>query len=605
MRKLALSITLIAICFALKSQQVEANWESIKARPYPQWFSDAKLGIFIHWGVYSVPSFCGKEQYGEWYLKGLMAKSPSRMEFHNKNFGEDFDYRDFDKLFKAELFDADEWADIFKRSGAKYVLLVSKHHDGYCLWDSEYAPNWNSVSGGPKRNIVEELTNAVRKENMKMGFYYSLPEWNNPLHIWTEAPHDSIGTYVEKHMIPQFKELVSRYKPSIIFADGEWFNSAEQWHAAELISWYYNLVGKDAIVNDRWGSGADYGFRTPEYSAGITQTDRPWAECRGLGRSFGLNRNEPIENYITSENLIKHFAKLVAAGGGLTLNVGPSADGKIPLLQQERLLDLGAWLEINGEAIYDTKPHSMFYEMEDVMYIRTDRNIDFNWVRNSPEDEISYDNFTAEWTGFLVPDFSEEYVFEVLVDDAAKVIIDGELIIDFDTNIAEQSESNAQEGAKFNSSTGKKYLTAGKAHKITVHFQENNLQASVQLFWSSSSVKKEIIPASNFFLKADKSKNGLKAVYASERAYICYTVKDNNLYAICLDFPDDELILSVDKPAKGMSVTFPWFDEKLKWKYKKGRKKGYLIIDTSSIKFTDIRSKGAWMFRLENYFENE
>lgn len=211
-------------------------------------------------------------------------------------------------MFKAELFSAEQWADLFEKSGARYVLLVTKHHDGYCLWDSKYSPDWNSVVGGPKRNIVKELTDAVRAKDMKMGFYYSLPEWTNPLHIWMQDDDDSISDYVDNHMIPQFKELVSTYKPSIVFADGEWNNSSEQWHAAELISWYYNIVGDEAIVNDRWGAGSDYGFRTPEYSSGIQKTDRPWAECRGLGRSFGLNRNEPLHNYLTSDELIRHLS---------------------------------------------------------------------------------------------------------------------------------------------------------------------------------------------------------------------------------------------------------------------------------------------------------
>ncbi len=113
--------------------------------------------------------------------------------------------------------------------------MVTKHHDGYALWPSKYSRNWNSVDTGPKRDIVGELTNAVRKTNLKMGLYYSLPEWNHPLHRWYKDPHDSIGQYVEKYMIPQFKELVSTYKPSLIFKDGEWYNTAKQWHSAELI----------------------------------------------------------------------------------------------------------------------------------------------------------------------------------------------------------------------------------------------------------------------------------------------------------------------------------------------------------------------------------
>ena len=336
-------ISMLSLYFNMSvlAQEVEPTWESIKQRGYPQWFSDAKLGIFIHWGVYSVPSYSSPEGYGEWYYRGLMTGDTARVNFQKRVYGEDFTYRDFDSMFKAELFSAEQWADLFEKSGARYVLLVTKHHDGYCLWDSKYAPDWNSVVGGPKRNIVKELTDAVRAKDMKMGFYYSLPEWTNPLHIWMQDDDDSISDYVDNHMIPQFKELVSTYKPSIVFADGEWNNSSEQWHAAELISWYYNIVGDEAIVNDRWGAGSDYGFRTPEYSSGIQKTDRPWAECRGLGRSFGLNRNEPLHNYLTSDELIRHFVKLESAGGGMTLNVGPAADGMIPLIQKERLFALG------------------------------------------------------------------------------------------------------------------------------------------------------------------------------------------------------------------------------------------------------------------------
>ncbi|MCB0732656.1 MAG: alpha-L-fucosidase, partial [Ignavibacteriae bacterium] len=147
----------------------EPNWESLNSRPYPQWFTDAKLGIFIHWGVSSVPSYSGKEQYAEWFLRGLQLGDTGRVNFQKRVYGEDFTYRDYAPLFKAELFDANEWADIFKRSGAKYITFVSKHHDGYCLWPSKFAPGWNSMDVGPKRDIVGELTSAVRKAGLKMG----------------------------------------------------------------------------------------------------------------------------------------------------------------------------------------------------------------------------------------------------------------------------------------------------------------------------------------------------------------------------------------------------------------------------------------------------
>jgi hypothetical protein len=130
-----LSSFLLFSFFPCSAQQIEPTWESIKSRPYPQWFSDAKLGIFIHWGLYSVPAYCGRESYAEWYYRGIMLGDSTRIKFQKKNYGEDFKYEDFDKLFKAELFNPDEWAQLFADAGAKYVLLVSKHHDGYCLWD--------------------------------------------------------------------------------------------------------------------------------------------------------------------------------------------------------------------------------------------------------------------------------------------------------------------------------------------------------------------------------------------------------------------------------------------------------------------------------------
>jgi alpha-L-fucosidase len=360
MKRLTIVILLL-FAFQLSSNAQETDQEKLikklNDRPYPEWFTDAKLGIFIHWGLPSVPAYGGKESYSEWFLRGLQVGDTLRTNFMKRTYGQNSTYKDFAGLFKAELFDPDEWASLFERAGAKYVVFVSKHHDGYSLWPDKYNRNWNSMDTGPKRDIVGELTDAVRKTDLKMGLYYSLAEWNHPLHRWYTDPHDSIGPYVERYMIPQFKDLVSTYKPMVIFADGEWFNSAQQWHSAELIDWYYNLVGSDAIVNNRWGRGIDVGFLTPEYSAGIKVTDRPWTEVRGLGRSFGLNRNETLEAYGTSAELIHRFVQTVANGGGMILNVGPSSDGQIPLIQQERLVQLGNWLDINGAAIYGSTPY--------------------------------------------------------------------------------------------------------------------------------------------------------------------------------------------------------------------------------------------------------
>ena len=558
----------------LLSAQVQPTWESINERGYPQWFSDAKLGIFIHWGVYSVPAYASLEGYAEWYYRGLMTND-DRKAFQERIYGKDFKYEDFAPMWKAELWDPDEWAELFKKSGAKYVLLVSKHHDGFCLWPSQYAPGWNSVEVGPHRDICGELTEAVRKKGLKMGFYYSLPEWKSDIHRWYVDPDDQIGTYVDMHMIPQFKELITRYKPTVLFTDGEWRNSAEQWHATELISWYYNTVGKDAIVNDRWGDGQQHGFRTPEYSAGITLTDRPWAECRGLGRSFGLNRNEPLENYMTSDELIRHFCVLVAAGGGMTLNVGPAADGKIPLLQQERLLDLGKWLDINGEAIYGTRPYKKFYEMKPVKVVRNDSEINFDWKRNSPDPAISCDHFQAHWQGVFFCE-KDKYTFEIQTDDKAKLIIDGETVIE-DTNIAK---------------TGKMKLDQGQ-HSIEIFYEEDELEATIALYWSSKKMERQVMK--DFQMGPMLPAMGLKATYTCEQPSICYTQGKDALYAIALDYPEDQLVLNLDQPADNMKVTLLGCPKALPWKYKDGK----LYIETGGLKYNDIRSTAAWVFKMK------
>ncbi|WP_165020697.1 alpha-L-fucosidase [Dysgonomonas sp. ZJ279] len=578
-----------------QNQKVEPTWESIKERGYPQWFGDAKLGIFIHWGLYSVPSWTKKEGYSEWAYKGWRDGGSQAVNFAKSVYGPDFKYEDFRSLFKAEIFNPQEWAELFKRSGAKYVILTSKHHDGYALWGSKYSPGWNSVETGPKRDIVGELTTAVENEGLKMGLYYSLPEWSNPLHYWEIDPNDSIARYVDQHMIPQFKEVIGKYKPSVIFTDGEWWNSAEQWHARELIAWYYNLVGKDAIVNDRWGSGADYGFKTPEYSAGITMTDRPWAEVRGLGRSFGLNRNEPLENYLTEEDLIHHFASLVANGGGLTINVGPAGDGQIPLLQQERLVQLGEWLNVNGEAIYGTHAYKKHIEEKPMTINRIDSTINFNWVRNSPDPRIRVDNFTGEWTGYIAPNYSEEYTFTAKADDGVRVWIDNKLIIDQWKKQDQTSDGFVQGAQTTQTHKNSIKLKKGVKYPIKVEYFEDVQNASIVVNWSSKSQKEEVIPHTAFYTdNTPNAPHGLNATYGSLKNYIAYTQKENNIYAILLEWQDDKCVLNIDKPADNSIVTLLGREGNLPWTYQNGQ----MIIDVSPIKFTEIPCRAAWTLKI-------
>ena len=166
----------------LAAEPYEPRWESLDARPTPQWFQDAKFGIFIHWGVYSVPAWGPKTKYAEWYWNDLRRKGSETEQFHRRVYGPDFEYAQFADLFKPYLFDAEAWADLFARSGARYIVLTSKHHDGYCLWPSEEASRtwgrpWNAKDTGPGRDLLGELTAAVsRRPELRMGFYYSLYE---------------------------------------------------------------------------------------------------------------------------------------------------------------------------------------------------------------------------------------------------------------------------------------------------------------------------------------------------------------------------------------------------------------------------------------------
>lgn len=580
------------------SQDSAYTWEALRERPYPQWFKDAKLGVFIHWGIYSVPSYGGAESYGEWFLRGIQTGAKTRLDFMKKNYGSDFQYKDFAPLFKAELFDADEWAEIFRGSGAGYIVMVSKHHDGYCLWPSKYAPAWNSMENGPGRDFVGELGEAVRKKGLKFGLYYSLPEWNSSLHAWHTDPPDSIGRYVEEHMIPQFKELIGTYKPELVFTDGEWFNSAEQWHARELISWYFDQVGNDAIVNDRWGHGADIGFLTPEYSSGGLQTSRPWAEVRGLGRSFGLNRNEKLSAYMSSTELIQLFVRTVANGGGLIINVGPAADGQIPLLQQERLRDLGNWININQEAIYGASAHSVTGQEKAVTLKRVDPRVDFDWVRNTPGYPVVEDNFTATWTGFLKTDVTETVTISAKADDGIRVYLNEKLLLDQWETLPGENNSEAMRNNPAAKTDGKVKLVAGKFYPIKIEYHEKHQNASVSLSWEGNSFEQQIIPRQNLFTDSLQSKgNGLNAEYTSMRQHIAFTTNKGNLYAITFEWPEQFLELLLAAPHAETKISLIGRDGYLPWTYEENK----LKIDISGVKFSEMKNCSAWTFKIENY----
>lgn len=366
-RRLSIIILILITVSVLAQKKYQSTWKSLDSRPVAPWFEDAKFGIFIHWGVYSVPAWSPKGTYSEWYQFFLHDRKVTYgngeftgnevYEYHTKKYGEDFTYYQFAPMFKAELFDADAWVDLFVRAGAKYIVLTSKHHDGYSLWPSKEANDrgfrWNSMDIGSHRDLVGELEKAIRKTNIKFGLYYSLYEWYHPL--WVKDKEK----FVSEHLFPQFKDLIERYKPDIIWPDGEWELTDDQWKSKELLTWLFNesSVAQSIVINDRWGKDLRKnhgGYFTTEYEA-TSEFSKPWEECRGMGFSFGYNKAEDIEDYNSPKALVLSLVDIVSHGGNLLLDIGPDANGKIPVIMQERLLQIGKWLKTNGEAIYGSK----------------------------------------------------------------------------------------------------------------------------------------------------------------------------------------------------------------------------------------------------------
>ena len=359
----------------------EPDWHSLRGHRVPQWFDDAKLGIFIHWGLYSVPAWAtpvgefgtvpwdrwfANNPYSEWYLNTLRIKGSPTFEHHRRTYGAGFDYMDFAGDFNAsvEAWDAREMARLFEGAGARYVVLTTKHHDGFTLWPSRVEnPNLPPHQRGCRRDLVGDLTAAVRGCGMRMGFYYSGGlDWSfNPTPITSQdlvartINHTpEFAAYADAH----WRELRDRYDPIILWND---IGYPEQSDLAAIVAEFYN-DHPDGVINDRFETrkpGAarrHHDFTTPEYAQMDEITDFKWESCRGLGYSFGYNRAETGDHTLGESELIHLLVDVVSKNGNLLLNVGPRADGSIPAIQAERLRSLGSWLARNGEAIYGTRP---------------------------------------------------------------------------------------------------------------------------------------------------------------------------------------------------------------------------------------------------------
>ncbi|AUB44394.1 FUCA, alpha-L-fucosidase (plasmid) [Nostoc flagelliforme CCNUN1] len=351
--------------------------ESLSKHEVPDWFLDAKLGIFVHWGVYSVPGWApltgefskvvaerGWEywflhnSYAEWYYNSMKLEGGDTYNYHRATYGENFTYEDFIPRFNAAItnWNPQKWAKLFSRVGARYVVLTTKHHDGFLLWPSKTASQPGRVAA---RDIVGELTQAVRQEGMRMGLYYSGGiDWSKQDTIVTDfntllAAINQDKAYAE-YANAHWRELIDRYQPSILWNDLG-YPAGE---ANKIIAYFYNHV-PDGVVNDRFDLGGQFGlhydFSTPEYSQLQQIEPKKWEATRGLGYSFGYNQNDTDLNMISVDELVDLFVDVVSKNGNLLLNVGPSADGSISKPQVERLLGLGKWLDINGEAIFGSR----------------------------------------------------------------------------------------------------------------------------------------------------------------------------------------------------------------------------------------------------------
>ncbi|MFG2517878.1 alpha-L-fucosidase [Streptomyces sp. NPDC048527] len=343
---------------------------SLSGHQAPYWFHSAKFGIFIHWGVYSVPAWApvGK-QYAEWYWDQMQDPNNPTYAHHKATYGEDFAYDDFIPMFTAKKWDPRAWVELFRDAGAQYHVLTSKHHEGFALWDTKVSDR-NSVKMGPKRDIIKELFDASRRYTPELhrGLYFSMPEWFNPDNPWMgHAPRNpytlepvpytgytSGKDYVKGLQAPQMLELIHDYDPQLLWCDIGGVNDS-----LNVLAEFFNH-GKnrpkpyEVAVNNRSGIGF-HDFTTPEYTTYDNTVVAKWESSRGLDPySYGYNAETPDDKYMTTEEVVHSLVDIVSKNGNFLLDIGPRADGTIPEIMQTRLRETGHWLKVNGEAIYDT-----------------------------------------------------------------------------------------------------------------------------------------------------------------------------------------------------------------------------------------------------------
>jgi alpha-L-fucosidase len=391
----------------------QPTFESVKQHTVPTWYHDAKFGIFIHWTISSVPAFAptglgdihklfteksqeyvfAHQPYAEWYQNSLRIPGSPVEKYHREKYGANFRYEDFGPLFneQAQKWDPGAWAGLFRGAGARYVVLVTKHHDGFLFWPSQH-PNPKMPNYRTTRDVCGELNDAVTTQGMKMGYYYSSaldwtfttrPVQNFPDLLTNGPTSRAYAQYVENH----WKELIDRYDPWVLWSD---IGYPPNYNLAELFAYYYNRK-PDGVVNDRWFQLPTFLYNplgrlllkqqmkkmmqsdaaampkvphcdyvTTEYVDYTKSVQYKWESVRGIGNSFAYNQFETEADYLQAPALIRMLVDIVSKNGNLLLNVGPRPDGSIPEPQVTALKGIGQWLETNGEAIYGTRPWQRF-----------------------------------------------------------------------------------------------------------------------------------------------------------------------------------------------------------------------------------------------------
>ena len=362
-------------------------WASLEKFQAPDWYQDAKFGIFIHWGLYSVPAFGN-----EWYPRNMYKKDEAAFEHHVKTWGPQsrFGYKDFIPLFKAEKFDPAAWAALFKQAGAKYVVPVAEHHDGFPMYASDFT-EWSAARMGPRRDVVGELAKAVRAEGLTFGVSsHRVEHWwffdrgktfdsdvRDPRFDAFYGPavdqktSEAGATPPSKAFLDDWlartAELVDKYQPQLIWFDWWIAQPAVQTHLQQFAAFYYNRGaqwGKGVAINYKKHGGESF----PD-TAGVLDIERGqlaalrplfWQTDTALSKtSWGYVTNH---DYKTVDSIVDDLVDIVSKNGCLLLNIGPRPDGTIPEVEQQMLREIGQWLGSYGEAIYGTRPWTIFGE---------------------------------------------------------------------------------------------------------------------------------------------------------------------------------------------------------------------------------------------------